>query len=138
MQELIDELSSLAGVPVELIEPSPGLWIAAPADRSLLRSKLWRTLKVGPRAGVAPTQVAACLLLARALGVAGVRGVTKQDRAKAWLKRAAAGVAMTASEIKVAGEAQGLPWSTVDRAARELGIQRVKCGVEGPWVWVLR
>lgn len=138
MGEMEEFLSIMAGVPVELIEPEPGSWIAAPKVRTMAKkTRLWQALRAGPAAGVGTSPVGAALLLAMALGRCNGRPVAKRLQAQAWLKEALAGGALAAGEVKAQGQARGLSWSVLDRAARDIQVRRKKAGIVGPWFWSL-
>lgn len=123
-------------VPVELKQPKLDCWVVVPRDRSLLKSKLWNELRIGPYSGVGSSPLQAAVLLARAIGSTGPKRVSKRYRARSWVKALLAdSKPRTVDEIKRKAQAEFIPWSSVDRAARELGILRKKCGFRGCWSW---
>lgn len=135
-QELEKTTSTIAGIPIELIEPRPGLWIATPVNRKLLRSKLWLSLRTGPSSGIGSTPLEAALLLCTSVGACGIKKVAPRHKAKKWIRKLLSnGVAQEVAQLKKAAMAEGLTWSSVDRAARELCIERVKCGFRDGWRW---
>ena len=138
MEVLIDELSNLTGVPVQLVEPKPGSWVVVPKDRGLLRTKLWTVLRTGPGGGIGHSPVQAALLFVKAFGSAGPRKVAAKHRARTWISELLAdGEPRTVDEVKALARASGITWSSADRAARELSVERMKCGFHGPWIWQL-
>jgi hypothetical protein len=129
-------ISQLAGTSVTLREVKPGAWVAVPKDRAHMASKTWQALKAGPEQGIGQTPAEAAILLALAMGKAGMRKPSKQQAAKAWLQSLlGSGLALMATDIKARAQDAGHAWTAVDRAARELGIQRQKLGMSGPWMW---
>lgn len=129
-------ISNLTGVSIEILQPKVGLWIAAPKDRSMLQSKLWKELRYGPLSGVGKCPMEAALLLARAAGAAGPRKVSPRYRARLWLQTLLKDFdSHSVDEIKQKARTDLLPWSSVDRAARDLCIQRTKCGFRSGWSW---
>jgi hypothetical protein len=129
-------ISNFIGVPIEILQPKVGLWIAAPKDRSMLQSKLWKELRNGPHSGVGKCSIEAALLLARAAGTAGPRRVSPRHQARLWLVTLLKNSSgHTVEKIKQKALADHLSWSSVDRAARDLSIQRTKCGFRSGWSW---
>lgn len=125
-------------VPIQLLEPKVGLWIVVPKDRSMLQSKLWKELRNGPLGGVGKSPIEAAFLLARAAGATGPRRVSPRHRARSWLESLLGDLrCLSVDEIKGKAQADSLPWSSVDRAARELRISRKKNGYRGGWIWSL-
>lgn len=135
-QEIETVLSKLAGTPVALRNPSQGLWVAAPVDKALIKSKTWTALRSSKGAGVGSTPIEAGLLLATAIGAAGPIKSTKQTQARQWLRGLLGnGVPRTVSELRELAQSGGVSWDAIDRAARDLGVLREKCGLGGPWIW---
>ena len=138
MKNLNNSLKLLVGVAVELREPKKGCWVAAPGDKSLIKSRLWKELRAGPSGGIGQTPVDAALLLARAAGATGPRRVSPRHRARSWLLQLLAdGMPQPTTAIRRQAESDSVPWSAVDRAGREVDILREKCGFHGPWTWRL-
>ncbi len=133
-----DFISSLTHVPVELLEPQKNLWVVVPKDRSMVKSKLWGVLRSGPFGGVGKTPLEAIILLARAAGVVETRRVSPRHRARSWLLQLLGdGSHQSVDFISLKARENNVPWSSVDRAARELCIQRKKSGFHGGWTWKL-
>jgi len=131
-----EAIKAITGIEVSAKEVKPGAWVMVPADRALMRSKAWQALRSGPAAGIGQTPIEAAFLLALAMGKVGMRPPSKQQAAKAWLQSLlATGLALMATDIKARAQDAGHTWTSVDRAARELGIQRQKLGMAGPWMW---
>jgi hypothetical protein len=139
-EESIEQIiSNLTKVPIEMLQPKVGLWIAAPKDRSMLQSKLWKELRNGPLSGVGKCPIEAAFLLARAAGAAGPRRVSPRHRARLWLETLLKDSGShSVEEIKQKAHSDHLPWSSVDRAARDLCIQRKKCGFRSGWSWQMQ
>jgi len=134
--EIAAFLSTLASIPVKLLEARLGAWVVVPVERSHLHSRVWRILRSGHQSGVGETAIEAALLFARAVGVGGQRRVAPKHRARAWLRdQLANGQSLSVSQIRSNADSAGVTWSSVDRAARELGILRKKCGLRGGWTW---
>jgi hypothetical protein len=136
-QKLIEQtIFDLTRVPVELKQPKTDCWVVIPKDRSLLQSRLWRELRNGPCHGVGSSPIQAAVLLARAVGSTGPRRVSPRYRARSWVEELLADFKpRSVDEIKKKAHAEFIPWSSVDRAARELCILRKKCGFRGCWFW---
>ena len=134
--EMAAFLSTLSNVSVKLLEARLGAWVVVPVERSHLHSRVWRMLRSGHQSGVGGTAIEAALLFARAVGVGGQRRVAPRHRAKAWLlDQLASDQSFSVSQIRSNADSAGVTWSSVDRAARELGILRQKCGLRGGWTW---
>ena len=120
-------------------EVKQGAWVAIPKDRTLLQSKTWQALRSGPKAGIGSSPTEAAILLALAAGKAGQgRPPSKQQAAKVMLENLLRdGIARTVEEIRGLAQAKGISWTAADRAARDLGVLRKKCGLRGPWIWSL-
>jgi hypothetical protein len=126
-QEIEKATSNIAGVLVELIEPRPGLWIAAPINRELLHSKLWQSLRRSPSCGIGHSPLEAALLLCRSVGACSRGKIAPRHKAKIWLQNILAnGVSKEVTNLKRAAQSEGITWSSVDRAARDLSISRIK------------
>jgi hypothetical protein len=136
-EESIEQfISNLIKIPIELMQPKAGCWIVVPKDRKLLQSKLWRELRIGALSGVGKSSVEAAVLLARAFGATGPRRVSPRHRARFWLETLLNDFCShSVEEIKQRAQADLLPWSSVDRAARDLCIKRKKCGFRNGWSW---
>lgn len=131
-------ISNFIKVPIELLQPKDGLWVVAPKDRCMLHSKLWNELRNGPLSGVGQSPIEAVLLLVRAAGATGPRRISPRYRARFWLQDLLGDFRnLSVEKIKQKAEADHLPWSSVDRAARDLCIKRTKCGFRSGWSWQL-
>jgi hypothetical protein len=129
-------ITQLAGTGVIMREVKPGAWVVVPVERSHLHSRVWRMLRSGHQSGVGGTAIEEALLFARAVGVGGQRRVAPKHRAKAWLlDQLASDQSFSVSQIRSNADSSGVTWSSVDRAARELGVIRQKCGLRGGWTW---
>lgn len=129
-------ISNFIKVPIELLQPKVGLWVVAPKDRCMLHSKLWNELRNGPLSGVGQSPIEAVLLLVRAAGATGPRRISPRYRARFWLQDLLGDFrSLSVEKIKQKAEADHLPWSSVDRAARDLSIKRTKCGFRSGWIW---
>ena len=134
--EIAAFLSTLASIPVKLLEARLGAWVVMPVDRAHLHSRVWRMLRSGHQYGVWGTAIEAAMLFARAVGVGGQRRVAPKHRARVWLLDQLAGdQSLSVSQIRTMADSAGVTWSSVDSAARELGIHRQKCGLRGGWAW---
>jgi hypothetical protein len=131
-------ISNLIKIPIELVQPQDGYWIVVPKNRKLLQTKLWRELRIGALSGIGKSPVEAAVLLARAFGATGPRKVSPRHRARFWLETLLNDLSShSVEEIKQRAQADLLPWSSVDRAARDLCIRRKKCGFRSGWSWQL-
>ena len=127
-------ISNFIKVPIELVQPKVGLWVVVPKDRCMLHSKLWNELRNGPLSGVGQSPIEAVLLLVRAAGATGSRRISPRYRARFWLQDLLGDFRnLSVEKIKQKAEADHLPWSSVDRAARDLSIKRTKCGFRSGW-----
>ena len=138
-QEIETALTKLAGTPVALRNPGLGLWVAAPVDKALIKSKTWMALRWSKGSCVGSTPIEAGLLLATAIGAAGPIKSTKHTQARQWLRGLLGnGVPRKVSELRGLAQSGCISWDAADRAARDLGVIREKCGLSGPWVWQLK
>jgi hypothetical protein len=129
-------LSDWVGVNVSLREARPTCWVVVPVDRTHIRSKVWQKLRFGPASGVGASPIEAGLLMARAIGEGGPRKVAPKHRARTWLiDLLSDGQSIKVDEIRSMADRLGMNWSSVDRAARDLSIQRGKCGFRSGWSW---
>jgi len=129
-------ISNFIEMPIELLQPKVGLWVVVPKDRRMLHSKLWNELRNGPLSGVGQSPIEAILLLVRAAGASGPRRISPRYRARFWLQDLLGDFRnLSVEKIKQKAEADHLPWSSVDRAARDLSIKRTKCGFRSGWSW---
>lgn len=132
-------LSDWAGVDVVLREAVPTCWLAVPKQRVHIRSKVWQKLRFGPASGIGTTPIEAALLLARAIGAVVPKKVTPKDRARVWLNEMLLdGRPVEVKKIRALANGAELSWSSVDRAARDLCIKRIKCGFRSGWTWQMR
>lgn len=60
-----------------------------------------------------------------------------RDRAKAWLLDELGAGPVAAGALKERARAAGIPWSTLDRAARDLNVVRPRQGYQGGSMWAL-
>ena len=135
-KEIESILSDLAGVEVVLNEARPSRWVAVPSERGHIRSKVWQRLRLGPMSGVGSSPIVAALLMARAIGEGGPRKVAPKHRARVWLVDLLSdGEPILVEKIRSMADRSGMTWSSVDRAARDLCIQRTKCGFRCGWSW---
>lgn len=135
-QSIEQFISNLLNVPIELRQPKVGYWIVVPKDKKLLQSKLWRELRTGIFCGVGKSSWEAAVLMARAYGASGPRRVSPRHKARLWLEALLKDFCVhSVDEIKQKAQADLLPWSSVDRAARDLRIKRTKCGFRSGWSW---
>ena len=57
--------------------------------------------------------------------------------AEEFLKEFMAAGPVPQREVKAAAEGNGLSWATVRRATKRLGIQAIRDGMGGGWLWIL-
>lgn len=137
--EIEEHLNKFTGIKVFLHEARQGCWVVLPKERTYLHSKLWRTLRAGNQMGIGNSPIDAAILFASATGAAGPRKIATKHRAREWIVNILSeGLAVQVQQIKAMAFKAGIPWSSVDRAARELGIWRKKCGFRASWTWQLK
>ena len=61
----------------------------------------------------------------------------KRDAAEDWLRELLAAGEMPASEVKRLAQIAGFGWSTIMAAKTKLGIDTLKRGFQGEWIWSL-
>jgi hypothetical protein len=62
----------------------------------------------------------------------------KRDGATEWLRKLLRGCGpITTREIKEHAATHGVKWRTVERAGKELGVDKRPGGYQGSWVWCL-
>ena len=131
-------LGELLKTEISIREVRAGAWVAVPNDRRLLQSKTWMALRQGPKSGVGHCLSEAAVLLAIAYGRSKPRLKAPRHTAKAWLAEFMAGRSeVSVDQVKSYACSLGLSWSALDRAARDLGVERRKTGFSGGWIWTM-
>jgi len=129
-------LGELLKTEISIREVRAGAWVAVPKDRRLLQSKTWKALRQGPKSGIGHCLTEAAVLLAIADGLSRPRSKAPRHTAKAWLTDFMSSKSeVSVDQVKSHASRLGVSWSALDRAARDLGIQRVKSGFRGGWIW---
>lgn len=137
---MVDFIQELVGTRTTIREVS-GFFIALPVDSGQLRTRTWRALRAGPRAGLGRSPDEALALLLFAAGQAtGRRQVSAAPlEADRWLRDAlrACGGAAPAAEMTMAAERACIAPKTLRRAASRIGVVRRKVGLSGGWICAL-
>jgi hypothetical protein len=141
LQILQRELSALAGQEVHFIRShySDGTpcYMILPTDRGELKSGFWEALRASPTGGIwlAPEEA----LLGFASFVIERRAKSKRvtpGDLELELERLLSNGPARAAELVPRFEKQGVSRHALGRAARRLGVVRLKQGMKGGWVWM--
>lgn len=137
---MIDFIQELVGTQTTIREVS-GFFVALPVDSRQLRTRTWRALRSGPKAGLGRSPDEALALLLFAAGQAAGRGrmTAAPLAADHWLRDAlrTRGGSAPAAEMATAAERESIAPKTLRVAASRIGVVRRKVGLSGGWMWAL-